>query len=190
MSEKEYSDLGEELAKLAVQTGLGAKQLRDLYSYIKNKPLPEVEAVVKRQIGRSMGGQRGGPRGYDIFGPRFLELMEAYKENRSGLQRILWYANMLYPYYEARPVAETPSSAERGAQVEDLEDRVEAVVRQACSRYGFAGFKLSSERDGFLGKVSLRRFQGNPRALSEELYGLVTNRFPECRDRIRFWIER
>jgi len=200
VSEKEYKELGDELAKLAVSSGLSGDQLRQLYRYVRTRSTPEVEARVQRQIGRSASRSRGGPRGYNVFGPRFLELVEEYGGRKKDLERVLWYTNMVYPYHMAKAKGSAegqPGSPPRprqppasGSVDRDFERRLSEVVEEACSRYGYAGLQLSQERGGYLATVSLRRFRGNPRKLSEDLYKEAMSHFPELSNRLRFWIDR
>jgi hypothetical protein len=48
--ERKLKSEGEELAKIAVESGMGAKQLQTLYRLVKTRSLPFVEAYIKRQI--------------------------------------------------------------------------------------------------------------------------------------------
>jgi len=192
VSEKEYAELGDELAKLAVSSGLGGDQLRRLYRYVRTRSMPEVEAWVMRQIGRSASKTRRGPRGYDRFGPRFLELVEEYGGRKKDVERTLWYANMKYPYYMKAEGPDKhrrrqPPATDSGDRT--LERRLGEVIKEACSSYGYAGLQLSQERGGYLATVSLRRFHGNPRKLSDDLYTEAVNNFPELSNRLRFWID-
>lgn len=197
MNESEYKELGEGLAESSVRTGLGARQLRSIYKLVKTKPLPMVEAFVKRQISRTGRGRRGGPRGFDVFGPALLEKVEEFKDNKQGLLKVLWYANMLYPYYEggygkeksSSPGGQTGTGSSPTAVDGNLRSKLEPIVSKYCSRHGYSGLTLREERSGLLCTVRLRRFRGNPRSLSVDLVKEVTSYIPELTGRIRFWID-
>jgi len=72
--EKSLKMEGENLAKIAVDSRMGAKQLQTLYRLAKTKPLAYVEAYVQRQIARALAG---GVRGYEGF-VKALELLRKY----------------------------------------------------------------------------------------------------------------
>ena len=194
MDEAEYKKLGEELAREAAAVGLGSKQLRSIYTLAKTKPLPYVEAIVKRQTARAAQGERGGPIGFDRFGPALLRVMERFTEDKQGFEKVLLYANLLVDYVkisgdrstetrDASPVVTSSSST-------DIRSRIEPIVSQECSRYGFAGLTIRNEGSTVIYEVSLPRYYGDPAEVSRTLYSKAIAECPELRERIRFWIKR
>lgn len=107
MSEEELKNKGEKLAKLAVDSQLAAKQLRSLYTLVKTRPLPFVEAYVKRQITRVSGAEAL---------EMVLNLLIEYRDDKSALIRLLMYTNMLYDFIERQSFEESISLVERSAQ--------------------------------------------------------------------------
>jgi len=180
MSEKKLKELGEKLAKAAAKADVGAKQLRELFKISKTRPIPFLEAYVKRQISRAKS--EGGPGGFAKFGPEVLEVMELLEENKERLQKVLKYANMLYGYEKTKLEEEIIGGG-------GWREKLGPIVEEACARYGYVGLKLEPERGRMLCRVMLRRFRGNPRQLSEELYQRVISHFPDLTGGIRFWIE-
>ncbi|MEM3183385.1 MAG: hypothetical protein QXL87_02875, partial [Nitrososphaerota archaeon] len=83
--ERELKLEGEGLAKIAVDSGMGAKQLQTLYKLVRTNPLPFVEAYIKRQIGREVRGLNGFLK--------ILDLCQKYANDRVSLERVLLYAN-------------------------------------------------------------------------------------------------
>jgi len=203
MDESEYKEIGEKLAGEAVKAGLKMGQLRLLYKLAKMRPIPFMEAWVKRQIARSAEGGRGSPQGFDQYGPIILEVMERFKDDKGGLQKVLTYTIMLFEYVKlsAKPV----STAQRGRSMPSgtvretayalsdeskaLRERLEPIVNRVCNRYGLIAIEVSKERGGWRCNVRLRRFRENPRALSENLVREVVSQFPELSGSIRFWID-
>jgi len=181
MSEKELKELGEELAEAAAKAGIGAKQLRGLYRIAKTRPIPFLEAFVMRQISRA--GRRGGPRGFDEFGPTMLGVIERFEENKGGLQKVLEYANMLHDYIKMTMVR-----GEGGG--EGWRERLDPIVGSFCSRFGYGGLMLEEDRGQLVCRVRLRRFRGNPKQLAYDLYREVLSHYPDLTGSIRFWIER
>jgi hypothetical protein len=104
---------------------------------------------------------------------------------------------MTYPYFEARQKGSAKGRGRSAGPVSraaaDPEPRFEKelqeIVKNRCSEYGFGGIRVSSERDGYLVNVTLRRFRGNPAALARELYGEAVRQIPELSNRLRFWID-
>jgi hypothetical protein len=81
---------GEELAQIAVRSRLAVKQLRELHKQLESKSLLKVEAMVKRQGSRSA-----------VDGKEVIEKM-TQSETQASLKEILWFAIMLYPYYQEK----------------------------------------------------------------------------------------
>ncbi len=168
--EKDLKKEGEELAKIAVESGLGAKQLATLYRQTMTKSMPFVEAFVKRQIGRRVQGFPGP------FGNRMLELMEKYE--KALLERVLMYTNMLYPYYETQPIMA-------------FKEAVEPVVKAMTEGFGFEGVQVSPAGRTTELWVKLARFYGNPGVLASKISEEIRRRVPQAsRLNFRVWIEQ
>jgi len=169
--EKNLKKEGEELAKIAVENGLGSKQLALLYRLAKIKPLPYVEAFVEKQMGRRV-------RGYIPFGRHVLELLEKYGERKASLQRIIMYANMLYDYYESLPHI-------------GVQDAIEPIIKGITERYGYDGIELSPRRDYTELRVRLTDFRGNPKILASQIMEKIGENVPEASKlNLRVWIEQ
>ncbi|MHA1838385.1 MAG: hypothetical protein ACTSYO_00275 [Candidatus Ranarchaeia archaeon] len=198
MNEREYKEKGEELAKLAVSVRFPISQLRGFHSDLKTKPIPMVEARVQYQIGRAYSGGRGRLTGYNMVGPRFLELIEEHEADKAGLQKIVEYAIRTFGYYDLKNKSKLGDStdvksgfkAPTSSLGSNLEKQLEELVKNHCQRFGYGGIKVSSNRRGYVVNVSLRRFRGNPAELGRELYGEAVRKFPELSNRVRFWIDR
>jgi len=207
MNEKELKEIGEELAEAAAKAGVGSKQLRELLRLAKTRPTPFLEARVEYQIARAATGGRGGPRGFDRFGPTMLDVIEKLKDDKGGLQKALLYANMLYPYVtmtlEGGMVgrrAVPGGQAQVGHRRQAFEGRREGaagwrekldpIVGGMCSRFGYGGVTVEDDMGRLLCRVMLRRFHGNPAVLASDLYREAVSHFPELTRSIRFWIER
>jgi len=171
MNEKDLKEKGEELAKMAVEGGLGSKQLKTLYKLAKTKPVPFIEAFVKRQIGRNVDG-------FDSFGQAMLELLSECTDDKSSLQKILMYANMLYQYTERQATM-------------GLKEEVEQVVKPIVEEFGYRGVEISENRGIAEFRVKLARFRGNPAMLSSEIARELREKVPAVSKlRFRVWIER
>ncbi len=204
MDETEYKEIGEKLAGEAVKAGLRMGQLRLLYKVAKMRPIPFMEAWVKRQIARSAEGGQGGPQGFDQYGPIILEVMERFKDDKGGLQKVLKYAIMLFEYVKlsAKPV----STAQRGRSMPSgtvretayalsdeskaLRERLEPIVNRVCNRYGLIGIRVSGGRGRWRCNVRLRRFRENPKVLADNLAREAVSQFPELSGSIIFWIDK
>ncbi|MEM2107792.1 MAG: hypothetical protein QXL10_00710 [Candidatus Bathyarchaeia archaeon] len=167
MDEASLKAKGEELAKLAVEHGLGSKQLRDLYKITKTKPLPMVEAYVKRQIARVSGSKAL---------EAVLDLLSLLAEDKGSFLRVLWYANMLYPYYEK--------------QMSDqfdviLGDTASKVCAQRNCKY--MGLETSSDGHQKEYKIRVSGYFGDPAQLSMAIRREVINRAPKFSGKI--WIQ-
>lgn len=158
---------GEELAKLAVEHGLGSKQLRDLYKITKTKPLPMVEAHVKRQIARVSGSKAL---------EAVLGLISLFAEDKALFLRVLWYANMLYPYYEKQV------SAQFDAVVGDVASKV--CAQRNCK---YMGLDASSEEHQKEYRLRVSGYFGDPAQLSMAIRREVINREPKFSGKI--WIQ-
>lgn len=168
--EKNLKIEGESLAKIAVDSGMGAKQLQTLYRLTKTRPLAFVEAFVKRQIGR-------GVRGFDGFA-RMLELLKKYDDKKPNLERVLMYAIMLYDYCEKEPTMKLKSAAE-------------PIIRRVVEQRGFiyTGADTSLQGKNLVLNVSLQRFHGNPKELASEIERALRAKEEFSSLSLRVWIE-
>lgn len=158
---------GEELAKLAVEHGLGSKQLRDLYRITKTKPLPMVEAYVKRQIARVSGSKAL---------EAVLELISLFAEDKASFFRVLWYANMLYPYYEKQ------MSDQFDAIVGDVASKI--CAQRSCK---YMGSEVSGDGHQKEYRIRVSGYFGDPVQLSMAIRREVMNRAPKFSGKI--WIQ-
>lgn len=201
MDEWKLKEIGERLATEAVKVGVGSGHLKRLYRSAKKEsvPIPFIKAWIEHQVARSAQRKRGSPRGFDIFGPKILEELERFKENRPEFVKALKYANMYYEYVKMsatrvhdlkKPNAPPDRDRLRSGDTDDsseLRDRLEPIVSRVCMRYGLTGMRLSKE---WRCNVRLRSFREDPRELSANLYRAVVSQFPELSGSIRFWIDR
>jgi hypothetical protein len=140
---------------------------------LRTRPIPFVEAYVERQIGR-------GVKGFGSVGPPLLTLLTTY--DKGSLQKILLYANMLYPYVK--------KCLER-AFIEETEKRLEPVISSITSNYGFEGIKLEKKKDETICYVRLKRPPGDLGRLASDIRREIRSRFPDLiRLRLRIWIEK
>ncbi|MCX8153583.1 MAG: hypothetical protein N3E52_04025 [Candidatus Bathyarchaeota archaeon] len=167
MDETSLKVKGEELAKLAVETGLGSKQLRDLYKVTKTKPLPVVEAHIKRQIARVSGSKAL---------EAVLDLLSAFAEDKASFFRVLWYANMLYPYYEK-------------LMTNKLDAVVSDVAGKVCAQRNckYIGFESSVDGHQKEYRIRVSGYFGDPAQLSGAIRREVINRIPDFSGKI--WIQ-
>lgn len=179
MTEEDYYSIGEGLAKTAVENGVGSNQLQDLYRFAKTKPLPFMEAHVNRQTARAIKSRGGSPRGFDVFGPEFLDVIDKFRRDKQSLRKVLFYANMLYDYEDVK-------SKRVG---EGWTEKIGAIVNEVCNDYGIRGLTLTKERGGMLCNLKLSRFRGNPKRLADTLTAKVESEYPELEGSIRFWID-
>lgn len=169
--EKNVKESGEKLAKIAVKSGVGSKQLRTLYKLAKTKPSPFIEAFIQRQIGR-------GVEGFEAFGPLGLELLSECADDKAGFQKILMYANMVYPYIEKQ--------ATMGMKAE-----IEPIIKRRVEQFGYQGLEISDRRGRPEFRVKLARFRGNPGMLASEIARELKAKVPRISKlNFRVWIER
>jgi hypothetical protein len=167
--EKSLKMEGENLAKIAVNSRMGAKQLQTLYRLVKTRPLAFVEAFVQRQMVRV--------RGYEGF-VKALELLKKYEDKKPQLEKVLMYAVMLYDYYEREPYMK-------------LESAANPIVKRAVEGYGCVFDSLDMDFDGrtLTLTVHVRRFHGNPKALASDIEKSLKNREEFSSLNLRVWIE-
>jgi hypothetical protein len=168
--EKSLKMEGENLAKIAVDSRMGAKQLQMLYRLAKTRPMAFVEAFVQRQIGR-------GVRGYEGF-VKALELLRKYEDRKPQLEKVLMYAVMLYDYYEREPYMK-------------LESAANPIVKRTVEGCGciFDGLDMDFDGRTLTLTVHVRRFHGNPKALASDIEKSLKNREEFSSLNLRVWIE-
>lgn len=169
--EKELKKEGEELAKLAVESGMGAKQLQAIYRLVKTRPIAFVQAFVQRQIGR-------GVQGLSAF-VKTLELSQKFEGDKAAFEKVLMYAVMLYDYFEMAPTM-------------NLRMASEGVVKDVVNSQGFVfeGLEVRIAGNRVDMQVKTRRFHGNPKALAMEIEKALKSKVPEFRDvALKIWIE-
>jgi len=169
VEEKEIKKMGEELAKVAVESRLGAKQLRTIHTLTKTKPLPLVEAHIQHQLGRGLSGA-------DAL-KMSLDCLRKLVEDKATFQKVLMYANMLYPYYERQAAMNYAVAAEEGA-------------RRACERQGcrYMGLDVSSERDRIVIKVKVSGLRRDPKFLASDIEREIIQSDPKFPGRV--WIDQ
>ena len=149
---------GEDLARIAVESGMGSRQLLNLYRMAYKmfkrgelaRQLAYIEACIMRQMGRDV-------KGFMAFA-RIRELLKKYENNSYSFVRVLMYAAMLYDYCEKEPTMKHRMVAE-------------PIIR-----------RIVEDRDMSLESISLRlrgrnldihvKVQGlfmSPKALSDEI---------------------
>lgn len=171
VEEKRLKEEGEQLARIAVESGMGSKQLQTIYHLAKTKPMAYVQAFVQRQIGR-------GVRGLRAF-MEILDLSKKYEEQKAIFEKVVMYAIMLYDYVEAEPSIKLSAASE-------------GVVRSIVNRYGAAFEGLQIKLLGNTAEITVKagRFYGNPKALAMEIERALNERVPEFRNiRLKIWIE-
>jgi len=171
LEERSLKLKGEELARIAVSSGMGAKQLQTIYKLTKTRSLAFVEAYVQRQIGRGIGGLAGFRK--------ILESLQEYGDNKGAFERVLMYAVMLYDYVEKEPVME-------------LKEVAEPIVKRVVERYGarYRGLSMNlSGKDLQIDVDTWRSFHGNPKSLAREIEQELRNRDVFANMNLRIWIK-
>ncbi|MCS7119660.1 MAG: hypothetical protein NZ952_00395 [Candidatus Bathyarchaeota archaeon] len=169
--EKIFKAEGEDLAKVSVNSGMGAKQLQTVYRLIKTKPLPYVQAYIKRQIGRDV-------KGFEGFS-KMLDLVEKYEEDRSSLEKVFMYAVMLYDYIEKEPIL-------------GLKAIAEPVIRRIVERRGaeLQEVKMSLRGKSLELNVKISRFNENPKLLALEIQNSLKSSPEFSSLDLRVWIDQ
>ena len=171
MSEERSLKLeGEDLAKTAVDSGMGVKQLQTIYRLVKSKPLVFVEAFVQRQIGREV-------RGFAGF-VKVLELLRKYGGNRGAFEKVLMYAVMLYDYYEKEPTMKLKTTGE---------PIIKRIIEERGSVFDGVMMKLYGRNLDV--NVRVKRFYENPKALAMEIERALKNKGEFSNLNLRVWIE-
>lgn len=169
--EKELKKEGEELARVAVESGIGLKQLQVIYRLVKTKPMTFVQAYVQRQIGR-------GLRGLSAFA-KILQFSKKYEEDRMAFEKVLMYAIMLYGYVEIEPTMK-------------LRIASEGIVRNIVTQHGarFEGLQINTGENTVEIRVKTRRFHGNPKTLAMNIERALKAKVSEFGNkRLRIWID-
>jgi len=168
--EKNLKMEGEELARIAVNSGMSAKQLQTIYRLAKTRPLPYVQAFVKRQIGRDVKGFAGFMK--------VLELLEKYENSEGSFGKVLMYAVMLYDYCEKEPTI-------------SLKLVGEPVIREIIERRGASYDGVSMRFQGNLLEINVktRRFYGNRKSLAMEIEKALKAKEEFSNLNLRVWIE-
>jgi hypothetical protein len=165
--EKDLKKEGEELAKVAVESKMGARQLRTIYISAKTKPLPMVEAFIQRQIARV-----SGTKALEMI----LDLMKKHEGDKTAFLRVLMYANMLYDYYERQTAMKYRVVAEECA-------------KKVCEQHGcrFVGLDIGTDRGQTLLTVNVSGYRGDLKLLSPSIWQCLVHKDPNFLGRI--WIE-
>jgi len=150
VSEEALKSLGEELARVAVDSGMSVKQLQTIYRLIKTKPLVFVEAHLKRQLSRVDLGKAGFRKALDIISD--------YRADRTSLEKIMMYAAMLYDYIRRKPEI-------------DLEVTAEPIVKRILRQHGWDYRGLKIELSGGTCRIEVKtaRFRGSPGQLARKI---------------------
>lgn len=162
---------GEELAKIAVNSGMGAKQLSTIYKLTKTRPLAYVEAYVKRQMGRE------SVRGFAAFS-KVLELLRKYEENQAFFTKVLMYAVMLYDYWEKEPTMRFRTAAE-------------PVVSRIIEAKGMSLKNMSMKLHGRNLDITIEvyRLSMNPKNLASEIENALRSKSEFSNLNLKIWIE-
>jgi len=146
MSAKE---IGERLAKQAASSGIGSKQLRQLFTMTQTRALDQLDAFIKYQIGRNV-------RGFNKIGSDLLRLVEAHRDDKPFVIDTLRYVCLTTDYY-------------RIGEIRKLEPEIESVAKRMCTGYGYRGTELSSVDRGTRVNIYLDKFHGDSRGLAEDI---------------------
>jgi len=173
--EKKLKLVGEDLAKKAVDSGMGASQLKTVYKLVKTRPLPFVQAHLQRQISRALERSVSGLAGFQ----RILDVLGDYEDRKASFERILMYAVMLYPYYEKEPVLELTVSAQ-------------PVVKRIVDKTGaeFEGISMRRQGNYLQINVRVRGFSGYAKSLAKEIEDGLKKKPGFSGLNLRVWIER
>lgn len=170
LEEKLLKEYGENLAKLSVENGVAQRALTTLYKIVKTRPMPFVEAFIKRQMGRRV-------RGYYALGKWLLELLDKYKYDKAIFQKVLMYACMLYDYYEMEPTVE-------------LRNKVEPLVKKIVEIHGYEDLEIRQKGGYTEFRVVLSRFRGNPRDIALRIEQEIRRKISEASKlNFKVWIQ-
>ncbi|MEM0111347.1 MAG: hypothetical protein QXP86_03410 [Nitrososphaerota archaeon] len=168
--ERELKLEGEGLAKIAVDSGMGAKQLQTLYKLVRTNPLPFVEAYIKRQIGREVRGLNGFLK--------ILDLCQKYANDRVSLERVLLYANMLYDYFEKEPTLKLKAACEK-------------TIKNIVERHGltYGGVSMNLYGKDLEMKIRVKGLHGPPKPLAMEIEHALKGIGELANLNLKIWIE-
>ncbi|MEM3162021.1 MAG: hypothetical protein QW056_03420 [Candidatus Bathyarchaeia archaeon] len=169
--EKSLMMEGEELAKIAVSSGMGSKQISTLYKLAKTRPLAYVEAYVKRQMGRE------AVRGFAAFA-RVHELLRKYEGSPICFIKVLMYAAMLYDYWEKEPIMRFRTAAE-------------PLVRRIVEAKGMnlRNISISLHGKSMDVTVEVHRLFLNPKILASEIENALKSKEDFSNLNLKVWIE-
>lgn len=170
IEEKNLKFEGEELAKTAVDSGMGAKQLQTIYKLTKTRPLPFVQAYIQKQLGREL-------RGFTGF-MKALELLKKYESNKTAFEKVLMYAIMLYDYYEKEPIMA-------------LKVLAEPIIKRVVEQHGiiFEGTKMKLQGKNLEVDVKVKMFYGNRKVIAMDIENALKNNKEFSGLNLRVWIE-
>jgi len=159
------------LARIAVESGMGANQLRDIYRLSRTKPLPYIEAHVKRQMGRE------SVKGFIAFA-RILELLRKHWGNPSSFTRVLMYAVMLYDYVEKEPLMKLRMVAE-------------PIIKRVVEAKGSSldGISMRLYGRSLEVNVKVHRLSTSPKALADEISDSLKRKEEFSNLNLKVWIE-
>jgi len=170
LEEKLLKEHGENLAKLAVENGVAQRALTTLYTIVKTRSMPFVEAFIKRQMGRRV-------RGYYALGKQLLELLDKYKYDKPIFQKVLMYACMLYDYCEMEPTVK-------------LREKVEPLLKKIVEIHGYEDLEIRQQGGYTEFRVTLSRFRGNPRDLASRIEQEIRGKISEASKlNFKVWIQ-
>jgi len=173
--EKELKSEGESLAKIAVESKMGKKQLKTLYDIARTKPLEYLDAFVKRQLSRTIEGTLDG--GEAFF---YIEnLLKKYEGQRMAIQKVMMYALMLYDYYEKEPAIKLLPIAE---------PVIKREVEMQGHSYGGAEVRVDQNVISF--NVRVPGFSGNPKILAYDIVGALKKKEEFSDLNVRVWISK
>jgi hypothetical protein len=177
LDEKILMQDGEGLARTAVESGMGSKQLQDLYRLAKRmaeRQLPYVEAYIKRQMDRSINGS---VKGFMAFAKAF-ELLKKYEGNPVSFVRVLMYAAMLYGYCEKEPVMKYRMVAE---------PVIRRIIEAKNMSLEDVSLKLYGRNLNI--NVKVQNLSTSPKVLSDEIVNNLKNMKDFSNLNLKVWIE-
>ncbi|MBS7634483.1 hypothetical protein KEJ34_03160 [Candidatus Bathyarchaeota archaeon] len=149
---------------------MGAKQLQTIYRLVKTRPLPFVEAYIKRQIGREVRGLNGFLK--------MLELCQKYVYDKAPLEKILLYANMLYDFFEKQPALKLKAAGEQS-------------IKKVVEGHGltYDGVSMNLRGRDLEVRVKVKGLHGPPKPLAMEIERVLKGKSEFANLNLRIWIE-
>jgi len=154
-------EIGDQLAKTAASSGIGSKQLRQLLTLAKTRPIDRLEAIIKYQMSRNVTG-------FGQLGNALLKILAQYPEDKSFIAEVLTHVCLTTDFY-------------RGEKIRTLQPQIESVVKRTAYNYGFQRIECLTER-GLCINVYLNKFYGNPRLLSDQIKEQLYKNVPELHE--------